>query len=280
MKQKDIIKYYDESLPHYRLLWHADSAHALHYGYWEASVKTHAESLLRLNKVIADRLRIRKTDLVLDAGCGLGGTSFWIARHIGCRVVGVSITPDQIERAQKHARDHKLSDRVRFRILDYTKTDFPDSYFDAVVAIETICHLPDMRPFSKEIFRVLKPGGRIVVADFTLLKPHLSIAERNLINRWLQGWALPNIWTEERHTATMRRAGFVKVVSLDYSDKTIPSAKRLYYFSFPGLLLGWLPYKLGLTSHIQWANILSAHLQWLAKKRGLWGHFFFYGQKP
>lgn len=280
MKEQDIISYYDESLPHYRLLWHADSARTLHYGYWDNQVRSHEESLVRLNEVIASRLKLTKSDLVLDAGCGLGGTSFWIAQHVGSQVVGVSITPDQIERAQWYARDHRLADRVQFRVMDYTKTGFPDRHFDAVVAIETICHLTDKRPFFDEMSRILKRGGRLAVADFTLRKQNLSSLEKNLMARWLTGWAVPNIWTKHEHLTAMRNAGFTNSTATDYSDKTVPSSKRLYYFSFPGIPLGWSTYVLGLTSRIQWQNILSARYQWLAKKSGLWGHFLYYGEKP
>lgn len=279
MNKQDIIRYYEDSLADYRLIWMNDQTLGMHYGYWDSHVQNHQQSLLRLNAVVAEWLKLCPEDFVLDAGCGLGGTSFWIAQHIGCKLIGVSITPDQIKRAQIYALEKGLQNRVSFKLADYTQTNFPDNYFDAVFAIETICHLTDKTPFFQEIRRILKPKGRLVVADFTLLKPLLTQEEKILMYRWLSGWKGSNLWTESQHVSALKKSGFVHIKTLDYSQQTLPSSRRLYLFSLLGVPLYRLLHKFKLISDIRLENAMSCSIQWQAKKQKLWGHFLYHGEK-
>ncbi|KKS39821.1 MAG: Methyltransferase, UbiE/COQ5 family [Candidatus Gottesmanbacteria bacterium GW2011_GWB1_43_11] len=280
MNTRQVTEYYEKTIRDYQLLWINDDTLGMHYGYWDNKVTSHSQSLLRLNQVVAQKLKLTAKDFVLDAGCGLGGSSFWIAKHIGSRLIGVSITPDQVKSAKKYAQKKHLVQKVDFELADYTKTNFPDNYFDAAFAIETICHLDDKTPFFTEMSRILKPGGRLVVADFTLLKRNLSQSEQKLMNIWLSGWMVPNIWTREQHLQSMKKCGFRQLEAQNYSDKTIPSSKRLFLFSLPGVPLYYLLHKLKLLSNYRLNDAISCYYQWIAKKRGLWGHFLFYGEKP
>jgi cyclopropane fatty-acyl-phospholipid synthase-like methyltransferase len=55
----------------------------------------------RMNEILANKVRIAQSDMILDAGCGIGGSSIWLAEHIGCRVVGIDITESQLTIARK-----------------------------------------------------------------------------------------------------------------------------------------------------------------------------------
>ena len=274
-----VIKYYTDSFLDYRLTWFTRNSLGMHYGYWDKGVRSHTQALERINKVISDKLKLSKEDLVLDAGSGLGGSCFWIAKNIGCKITGITITPDQVLRAKKYAIQKKLDQNVEFVEGDYTKTTFPSSSFDAILALETVCHLEDKADFYKEMFRILKPGGRLLVGEYSLSK-NLSKKEENLLNKWLSGWVIPNIWSKEQHFKAIKKLGFKNTKIENYSNKTTKSAKRLYLMSLPGIPLYYLLTKLKLRNKINLGNALSCKYQWETKKKGFWDHTFFYTEKP
>jgi ubiquinone/menaquinone biosynthesis C-methylase UbiE len=119
--------------------------------------------------------QLQPGDAVLDVGCGTGTLALEVARSLGRagRVVGVDPSPEQIGRARaKAARRHgpRLpSVPIEFQVGVIEQLPFPDQAFDVVLSTLMMHHLPPplKRRGLAEIARVLKPGGRLVVADFT-----------------------------------------------------------------------------------------------------------------
>ncbi|MBU0570198.1 methyltransferase domain-containing protein, partial [Patescibacteria group bacterium] len=235
MSKKKVIDYYKKTLIDYQLIYFRNRNYAMNYGYWDETVKNRDEALLKLNSVIADKLKITKKDFVLDAGCGLGATSFWLAKNIGCRVEGVSIAPNQIKIAQELANKNGLQTKIKFKTLDYTNTSYPNNHFDVVIAIETICHLEDKNDFYREMYRILKPSGRLLVAEAVLKKPKMSQTEKKELRFMLDGWAVPNLWTREQHKRSIQNLGFIDVSLEDYSNNIIKTSQYLYTHSIYGL---------------------------------------------
>jgi cyclopropane fatty-acyl-phospholipid synthase-like methyltransferase len=89
---EEIIDYYDFSELDYKLYNGSFSdAISMHFGIWDEHTPNHREALLNENRVLADIAKITKDDYVIDLGCGYGTTSIWLASHIGCRVVGITL---------------------------------------------------------------------------------------------------------------------------------------------------------------------------------------------
>src|SRR5262245_25480403 len=122
---------------------------AIHFGYWGPGIKTHADSLVAMNALLADAAAIGPDDYVLDAGCGVGGSSFWLAEERGARTLGITPVADQVERANRYVEERGtgLHDRTAFVVGDYRTVPVPDETFDAVWAQESICHVPDKERF-------------------------------------------------------------------------------------------------------------------------------------
>ena len=104
---------------------------------------------------------------ILDVGCGIGGTSRYLERSIGDKatVTGITLSPNQVERATSLAKDRGINN-VNFQVMDALNMDFPDNSFDVVWACESGEHMPDKKRYVDEMARVLKPGGRIVIATW------------------------------------------------------------------------------------------------------------------
>src|ERR1700680_3531643 len=127
----DIPPYYDQAWLDYRLLWLNPQTLAIHFGYWEKRTRSHAQSLLAMNRVLASHLGIRSGQRILDAGCGVGGSAIWLAKTYDVEVVGITPVASQVARAHRYAQEQGVADRVSFEQQDYTHTEFPDASFDA-----------------------------------------------------------------------------------------------------------------------------------------------------
>src|SRR6266536_3557147 len=109
-----VVAYYDHTWLDYRLLWLNRRTLSVHFGYTDATTRGHADALLNMNRVLADRAGIRPGAHVLDAGCGVGGSSLWLAQSRGAIVVGITPVASQVARARGFAVVRKLRDQVTF----------------------------------------------------------------------------------------------------------------------------------------------------------------------
>src|SRR5690606_37030137 len=135
----EIIAYYDECQVDYALVWQLHEALGMHYGYWEEDTPHHRAAIALMNQRVAEAAGVQPGDVVLDAGCGVGGSSIYLAR-LGCRVEGISLSAKQVATCTANAQKHQVADKVRFSRQNYLSTDFPDSHFDVVWAIESVCY--------------------------------------------------------------------------------------------------------------------------------------------
>ena len=184
MDEQKIIDYYDQCEIDYRINWRLDRSMALHYGYWDWSTWTFGQALKKTNDVLIKRAHIKPGERVLDAGCGVGGSSIHLARFPGCEVMGVSLCENQVRSARRNAKKKGVSDRVSFHCLNYMETGFEDSSFDVVWAIESSCYADDREAYFREMNRLLKPGGRLIIADFFRRPGDFSSKEEALMHRW------------------------------------------------------------------------------------------------
>jgi MPBQ/MSBQ methyltransferase len=103
----------------------------------------------------------------LDVGCGIGGTTRYLAKSFGSNatVTGITLSDAQAERARTLSVSQNVTNTI-FEVMDAQKMTFPDNSFDLVWACESGEHIPDKRTFINEMVRVLKPGGKLVVATW------------------------------------------------------------------------------------------------------------------
>jgi len=104
---------------------------------------------------------------VLDVGCGFGGTSRYLADKLGpkAEVTGITLSPNQVKRGTELAMERNLPN-AKFTVMNALEMDFPDNTFDIVWACESGEHMPDKEAYINEMMRVLKPGGKFVMATW------------------------------------------------------------------------------------------------------------------
>lgn len=162
---------------------------------------------------------------VLDVGCGIGGSSRILARDYGFVVTGITISPQQVKRAQQ-LTSKELD--VQFQVDDAMALSFPDASFDVVWSIEAGPHMPDKAIFAKELMRVLKPGGVLVVADWNqrdVRQNPLNFWETLVMRQLLDQWSHPAFSSIEGFSELLEATGFVEggVVTADWTEQTLPS---------------------------------------------------------
>ncbi|KAF9776071.1 hypothetical protein IL306_005789 [Fusarium sp. DS 682] len=185
---KDRIKlHYDLASDYYLSLW----GEHIHHGYWPTpeseTTQTKEEAQANLIQLLLDISKLPSNGSVLDVGCGIGGTSRYLASKHGSSVTGITISTKQVEIANRLTRaaveDASSSDvsddngftklsegKVKFLELDAEKMgDFfsnQQGTFDAVWISEALSHFPNKALFFENVMKVLKPGGKLVLADW------------------------------------------------------------------------------------------------------------------
>lgn len=162
---------------------------------------------------------------LLDVGCGIGGSSRILARDYGFSVTGITISPEQVRRARE-LTPKELD--ANFLVDDAMALSFPDASFDVVWSIEAGPHMPDKTVFAKELLRVLKPGGVLVVADWNQRgdrqKP-LNFWEKPVMRQLLDQWSHPAFSSIEGFSELLVETGLVdgEVMTADWTRETLPS---------------------------------------------------------
>jgi cyclopropane fatty-acyl-phospholipid synthase-like methyltransferase len=268
--KKDIVDYYRKNQFGYRL-WGRN----MHYGYWDEGVRHQRQATRRFNEVLAERARIDESDLVLDAGCGVGGASTFLAQTRGCRAVGITICPHQVAQAYRNAHKDGVGHRTRFFEMDYLSTGFKDEQFDVVWGLESICYAESKEKFVREAYRLLKPGGRLIVADGFAGRGTYEGKDRAMMQRWLDGWIVNSLDTPDDWRRFAAETGFRDIDYRDVTANVLLSSKLMYYASFFFIVLHLIdkvkplgPYPSDALYH-----------QYRALKRGLWEYGIFYAAK-
>jgi SAM-dependent methyltransferase len=165
-------------------------------------------------------LDLRPDSYALEVGCGSGGYALHLAEKVGCRLVGLDINAFGVRNANQLALARGLASEVRFEECDASKNlPFDDNTFNAVFSNDVLCHLPGRPEVLGEMFRILKPGGRMLFSDALVvggLLSHEEIALRSSIGFYVYSPPGEN----ERLT---EQAGFRRVRVTD----TTASAARL-----------------------------------------------------
>ncbi len=162
---------------------------------------------------------------VLDVGCGIGGSARILARDYGFDVLGVSISPAQVQRATDLTPEG-LS--CRFQVMDALDLQLEDQQFDGVWSVEAGPHMPDKQRFADELLRVLRPDGCLAVADWNRRDPMdgaMNATERWVMRQLLHQWAHPEFASIHGFSANLCASSHQRgpISTGDWTVATLPS---------------------------------------------------------
>ncbi len=120
---------------------------------------------LEATEDMAALVAVRPTDHLLDVGSGLGGPARWFATRFGCRVTGIDLTPEFCAIAEHFTRLIGVEARVRFEVGNALAMPFDDGMFDGAYSMFVSMNIADKAQLYREIHRVLKSGGRLVLSE-------------------------------------------------------------------------------------------------------------------
>jgi len=174
---------------------------------------------------------LREGETVLDLGSGAGFDCFLAANQVGetGRVIGVDMTPEMIEKARENAEKGNYRN-VEFRLGEIEYLPVADNSVDVVISNCVINLAPDKRRVFTEMFRVLKPGGRLMVSDVVLLK-ELPDFIKNSIEAYVG--CLSGAIMRDEYIEAIKMAGFQEVRIIDETSFPIecmandPTAKAI-----------------------------------------------------
>ncbi len=204
--KSDVARYYDDNTAWF-LRFDRTQTRVVHRGVWAPRVTTWREAAHYVHERIAEQSP--HTTRLLDLGCGVGESSFWLHARLGADTVGVSVSETQIAVAQRAAAERGHAKRCTFLARDFLNLG-EVGRFDVAIALESFVHCTRSARFFEEAARVVKPGGRLFLCDDFLTKTSIPTtrARESCLERLRRGWHFYSLFERESVIAQAKRAGF------------------------------------------------------------------------
>jgi len=205
--EKSVIRnHYDITTPFYRLFW---GPH-IHHGYWEGN-ETSARAQVQLTDRLATAAAVPVGASVVDVGCGMGGSSVWLAQHRQCQVTGITLSPVQRFYAAMGARMRRVRPAPTFIRTDAESFTLPPSSLDIVWSIECTEHLFDKPAFFRKAASWLKPGGRFAICAWLTGESPLTELQTEQARNVCKGMFCPSLGAQSDYVRWFEEAGMTMV---------------------------------------------------------------------
>ena len=199
--------------------------------YKQIRTETFGEDIGQFSWITADefrklvgRLELAPQSVLLDVACGSGGLSQYVAATIGCKVFGIDLSAEAIQTAKSTAGDRNLNDRTEYLNGDASKNiPLKDESVDAIICIDAINHFADKRAALTEWKRLLRPGGRFVFTDASIVAGPLSRNELLARSQGMGDFIFTPVGFYEH---AIREAGFVDQTAEDVTETIATTAQR------------------------------------------------------
>nr|XP_043632192.1 probable tocopherol O-methyltransferase, chloroplastic [Erigeron canadensis] len=230
--KKGIAEFYDESSGMWENIW----GEHMHHGFYDndavVQLSDHRAAQIRMVEQALSFASVpddeeKKPKTIVDVGCGIGGSSRYLAKKYGAECQGITLSPVQAERAQALAADQGLADKVSFQVADALNQPFPNGKFDLVWSMESGEHMPDKLKFVSELVRVAAPGATIIIVtwchrDLLPTEKSLRPEEEKILNKICSGFYLPAWCSTADYVKLLESLSLQDIKSADWSANVAP----------------------------------------------------------
>ncbi len=212
--QVDRVKrFYDRNTARFQRL--GEGGASIHRAVWARGVATLEQAFHHVDDVVLSLVADDEAPLVVDLGCGVGGSLIYLASHrLDLRGEGVTISPAQADVAATLIAEAGLSGRVRVREGDFLAPPPDLTGADLAFSVEAFVHGPDPAAYFQRAAGLLRPGGLLVVCDDLMTPAGASAqpAEARRIDEFRAGWRIGSLLTvdEAVHHAAGARLTLVR----------------------------------------------------------------------
>lgn len=238
-----ITKFWDRTTPAWQAIW---GPH-IHHGFFEAHESPELAQEKLIDK-IAQLLEIKSGERILDVGCGMGGSSIYLAKKIQVEVTGISLSKVQIEIAEQQARRAAISGN--FIIEDaHSLKSFADNTFDTIWSLESCEQFYDKNLFVQQAQRVLKADGQLMIATWCSDREEFTGDLAKKYKKICYAFDTPYMPTFEYYTQLLLKQRFSVTHLLDWSGyiksswqqgiarlRAYPTLKLIRYFGINELM--------------------------------------------
>lgn len=227
-----VVKYFEtwESRLGYDLITFG----AKHFGYYPNGQPDISEKKAQelMQDLLIQKLKLKSSDRVLDAGCGQGVVGCYLAQKISCLVEGITIVPFEADRANRLAQKLGLYERVHFQVMDYVNPIFSDPSFDAIYTMESLVHSHNLQKTLGEFYRLLKPDGLLVNFEYSIASDSefVKYPKESKVLDWVIEKSGMFALREMRHGQLIKileQTGFINVQEDNITNQMKPSVARL-----------------------------------------------------
>lgn len=189
----------------------------LNLGLWSEKTENLDDASVALTDKLAQLGKLSPEHHLLDVGFGFAEqTLYWFKNYKPKKISGINICRSQVEYASQRIKSMNLDSAIELQWGSATQLPFQDQQFDRIFVLEAAMHFMPRHQFFKEAFRVLKPGGQLIMADICGLTTSLNFKQRLIFNLACAFWNLDkaNLYPIETYQHHLEKSGF-EVTSLD-----------------------------------------------------------------